>query len=462
MGLMRISGAVSGLDTDSIIKQLMDLERIPVTRLEARQSRLGAQQGAWRALASALGNLESRLETLAKASTFQRSGAHSSDGRVVGATSQNPPPGVYNLRVIGLASSHSVASAAFAGSDLALGLAGTGQLNGVNLEVQAQDSLATIAERINANSSYGVRAHTVGVGSGQHRLVLTSLSTGAAHAMTLSSVDGIWSSLGLTDAQGVANTVQAAADAALEVDGLAVTSASNTVTGVIPGVTLTLVGTGQAQIRTARDLEFVVTAVKEFVAAYNAAADFARTQLTHDPQGTAARPPLHAQPLLRHLHARMRSLVTGTFAGLSPEANALWQIGITSGDGSLLAGKEGRLVLNEARLREALNQNLGGVQALLGAGQGTSGLAGSLLTLTRAYTDSHSGLLRLQDGSIDRETMMLRRQVDDVNQRLVRREEHLRARFRNMELALSSLQTQSNWLNTQLTQLAANSAAPRR
>jgi flagellar hook-associated protein 2 len=459
---MRISGAVSGIDTETMVRQLIDLERGPVIKYEARQSLLQAQQSAWRVLASTLGNLESKLEALQKPATFLRSGAHSSDGRVVSAISNNPPPANYSITVRALALQHSVASTPHGADDVALGITGTAMLNGHELQIGSADTLRDVAARINAEASYGVRANTVQVSPGQYRLVMTSTETGTANAIRLASADGTWTSLGVADAEGAPRTVQAAQDADFDVDGLTVTSGSNTVEGVIPGVTLTLVGPGQAQIRTARDLNSAVTAIQEFVAAYNAFVDFAKGQLTYDPQKGGPKPPLHGQTALRQLHFQMRTLATQALGGLPEDTNALWRVGVSTGNAGAASGREGKLVVDEAKLREALTNNVDGVRALFGADAAGAGVTQALLGYTRQYTASRSGLLDLRSESIDREVRTLRRQVDQANERLIRREDHLRSKFLTMEKTLSTLQNQASWLNMQLSQLTANSSTRRR
>jgi len=453
MSQLRISGAVSGLDTDAIVKQLVDLERGPLNRLQAKQTILQAQQSAWRTLASTLRNLESKLEALRTAATYQRTTTTSTDGRVLGTTSSNALPGQYVVTVQALAKAHSVSSATFASRDEALGLAGTAEINGLELVVSEADSLTDIVSRINANAEYGARAIAVQVGDDEYRMVLTSTSTGTAGTIVFGGSAAVLQGLGWVDHLGLTNTVMEAQDAQLEVDGLSVVRSSNSLNDVLPGVTLNLVGEGTAQVRVARDTGAVLNAVQEFVTAYNAFVDFARGQMSYDPQSKSGKPPLHAQSTLRNMHSQLRVLVTDAVGGLAPEMDSLWKIGITTGEVGSEAGRDGKLTVDEAKLKAALAGDLSGVMRLLGAEDGVSGVAGALLDYTKVYTNTTTGLLRNKDQSMEQEMRWLRRQVDTATERLAVRESFLYRKFISMERALSSLQNQASWLTTQLGQL---------
>ncbi|MBC7334834.1 MAG: flagellar hook protein, partial [Clostridia bacterium] len=86
MPTMTISGLASGLDTDEIIRQLMEIERIPVTRLERRKADLEVDKNAWKDIGSRLTNLLGTLTSLKLASTFKAKTAASSNEKVLTAT----------------------------------------------------------------------------------------------------------------------------------------------------------------------------------------------------------------------------------------------------------------------------------------------------------------------------------------------------------------------------------------
>jgi flagellar hook-associated protein 2 len=204
-----------------------------------------------------------------------------------------------------------------------------------------------------------------------------------------------------------------------------------------------------------RDYAAVVTAVQDFVSAYNSFVEFAKGQLTHDPASGGTKPPLHAQSTLRNMHSQFRVLVTQAVPGLAPEMDSLWKIGISTGAVGSISGRDAKLEVDETQLKAALAQDIEGVMKLMGAFEGTGGVSGGLLDYAKIYTTSRTGLLDNKNQSLEQEMRFLGRQVDTATDRLAHREEFLYRKFSNMERALSSLQTQSNWLTAQLSQLSS-------
>ena len=443
MGFLRISGALSGIDTDAVITELMKLERRPLVYLQAKQTTMQAKQTAWAELGSRLREVEGSLEALRSAGTWAKTTGTSSNETTLSVSGDGAVAGSYDVNVISLARAHVVGSAVHADPDAALGLAGTPTINGVAVPITADDTLNTIASRINATSDIGVKASVVQIAEGQHRLVLTSTTTGTSGEITIADGGGAWAALGLIDGAAQPNTIRAAADAELTVNGLTVTRSDNTITDVLPGVTLALHATGSSTVTVAQDNEAMAAAVRDFVESYNKVIDFTRAQLQHTPDPENP-PPLYGDAMVRRLESRLRSLVMDPVAGLPTEMQAAWQMGLTTGHGG---DQEGRLVLDEAKLSEALNSNLTGIKDLLGAGA-AEGIADRVYGLCDTYTTSATGLLAMRSESLTRQMRQLTDRIASAELRLVKREETIRAQFTAMERTLAMLHNQSAWLNS--------------
>lgn len=194
------SGLASGVDTESIIARLLQLERRPIQRLQIERARLQTRQGALNQYKSLVSNLRSAAAELNSASTFNLMSGTSSKPEVATISAgPNALPGIYNLAVSKLAQAHKVATAAQASATDPLGLSGKFLVNGKAVEVVAGDSLTAIATKIN-NANAGVTASLINGGAGNVFMSLTASKTGASSGIAISDVagSGILSSLGLT------------------------------------------------------------------------------------------------------------------------------------------------------------------------------------------------------------------------------------------------------------------------
>ncbi len=218
-------------------------------------------------------------------------------------------------------------------------LSGTLTINGTAVAADG-DTLATLATAINS-AAIGVTASVITDTAGS-RLSLVSTTGGAAGQMTVNSA--------LTDSTtgtsiGI-NTGNTGADASLVVDGIALTSASNTVTGAIPGVTFQLIAKDantQIQVEITNDTADVSTAVAAFVTAYNAVIKDITTQEGNDSTGAAE--PLYGSPALASIQG---AITSGLFSGSkSGTINSITQLGIS-------VGTDGTLTLDTDALSTAL------------------------------------------------------------------------------------------------------------
>lgn len=187
---IRFSGLASGIDTESIITKLMQLEKIPVQRLQTRQAEVQFKKQVYAQLKSQVEAYRTALTTLNGTAAYNAIKADSSDKEVatVSATS-GAPAGTFALEVSKLAAAHKVSSSAQTSSDAALGQSGTFVLNGKAITVEATDTLAGIASKVN-NGQTGVTASVINGGAGNVFLTLTASKTGAANAIQLGDVTG--------------------------------------------------------------------------------------------------------------------------------------------------------------------------------------------------------------------------------------------------------------------------------
>ena len=283
-----MSSVTSPLSSDqitSLIQQASANFQLPATALQAQEKPIQTQISALGQVQSALSSLQSTLQGLGDLQTLsQRTVTTSPDGVVKATATNDAAPGTYTLSNIQLAQSETLLSAGFASSSGSIGSGsvtiqvGSGSAVTVNI-ASGQDTLSSVASAIN-QANTGVQATVLFDGSA-YRLELTGPS-GASNAFTVSGTGG---ESGLTYSTGASGLtqIQAASDAQFTLNGVAITSGSNTVNGAITGLTFSLAASGNATVSVTQDVTAldqaasnVVTGLNQVLSAVNQNASYNR------------------------------------------------------------------------------------------------------------------------------------------------------------------------------------------
>jgi flagellar hook-associated protein 2 len=380
-------GIGSGLDINSLVSQLVSLEAQPPTNrynreessLQTRLSGLGIFKGA-------VSSLNSSLASLTSAATFQGRKASSSDSDVLTASASSiASEGVYDIDVTTLAKAHTLVTdttSPFATTTESIGTgsitikfgttdydSGTDTYNSFtqntglgthNITIDSSnDSLEGIRDAIN-EADIGVRASIINNGSG-YLLSFVSENAGADNSIqvTTSTTTG---DLSVFDFNGTATNMEqtrAAQDTALTINGVAITSESNSITSAIEGVTLDLLATGTSTLTVSHNKGAVTSAINSFVKKYN---DYMSTvdQLTGYDPDTQKAGILIGDAGVRSITNQVQNYITGLVDGLTGPFTSLATLGITTKD-------DGGLEVNSATLSSALEDNFDDVAALFAA-----------------------------------------------------------------------------------------------
>lgn len=391
-------GLGSGLDVNSIVSQLVALERRPIELLQEKKTELTTQLSSFGLLQSYMANLQSAAGELAKPTLWAKNTASTTAPDSVGVSaSATAAPGSYRIEVSTLAQAQSVASAPQAAGGTAV--IGTGTLRiqvgtgtAVDVEIAtANQTLEGIRDRINASTA-GVNASIVRDAGGA-RLLLTSKTSGAANTINVTASGGDGGLAVLTTAGGLSQ-VQPGADASFTVNGLPLTSASNTLTNVIDGVTLTLgrQTTSAVTVTVGSDSAALKKAITDFVSAYNDAARYIGQQTNYD-DTTKTAGPLQGDRTAVGLETRLRTL-------LQQSSSASTVFGRLS-DIGLEVQRDGLIKLNDSKLNEAVKNpaelsrafttaSVGFGQRFKLLGETVTGSGGLLPTRTQGLRDSIS------------------------------------------------------------------------
>lgn len=433
MSNITFSGLSSGLDTASMIEQLVNVERSGATTAQAKKSNIDTQKSIVNGLSSGLSALATATRALDLDSEIKPRAATSSDSRVSVAASAGAAPGVHDVRVKSLATSQVTQSRAFAST--AAGVLGTGSVDitvdGVTKSVSwtASDSLDAVASRIN-NANAGVNASVVQVDTGEYRLVMTAKDTGTAKAPTF--VDN---GSGL-DVSNVANIKRPATNAVVNVDGIDLVRPSNSITDAIAGMTLTLNSVHAATEPDARatvslDQPALTAKLQKVVDAFNSVNASLHNQLDY----TGVRKgenTLFGDSMLRGLQAALAQIKTSAYG----ENTTLSSIGIA-------LDKGGNLTLDAAKLADAVTKDPDAVSNIFV----TNGFAAAITGLTDRYTQA-DGLFAAKTQALTDRQKVLQTQIDRITANADRLQERLERQFSQLEQALSNMKAQSARLSS--------------
>lgn len=439
------AGIGSGLDVNSIVTALVNAKKAgPQAQITDRQTQTNATLAGLASLQGGLTSLQSALSKLTLTSTFQSFGATLADTTVGSATTlSSAQPGNYSLVVNNLAAAQKRASSAY-GATTAVG-DGTLTLavgsNSVDVAVSATDTISDIAAKINgASGNPGVEA-TVVNGANGAQLLLSSAKTGVANGFTVTAGSG--SSSGLSTLATQLNTAGAneAKDASLSLDGIAITSASNSVSGAIDGVTLNLTAAGSTTLTVTRDNSAATDAVQGFVDAYNSYQQTVGTLSSYD-STTGQAGILLGDTTLNSVQRQISGVLSSKVAGNS--IGSLAVLGITR-------QADGTLALDSSKLSAALSSNPSAVQDLF---SGTNGYATKLNSSLDGFTSS-SGVIATRQQSLNDSLTKLGTQQTQLDQRMSVYQQQLLDQYNALDTLMSQLNNTSSYLTSQLAALEA-------
>lgn len=462
-----VSGLMSGLDTESIISQMMAIERRPITLLQQQEAAYQSKISAFGVLKGALGELQTAATALKETDLFAGFSASSANTAVLTASaSDTAVSGTYRVTVNALAQSQQVRSSSFAASDAVVGT-GTltiqvGANTAVNVTIDAtNNTLAGIAQAIN-DADGDVTAGVVNDGLGNYYLTLASKETGASNTISLTMADD---DLVNNDASGLSNIyfdpatqamdeTQAAANAQLNVNGIDVERASNTIDDLLEGVTLTLKTADPGNpfdVKVSRDVSRITSKITAFVDKYNNALASLGTLQSSDPEaGTVG--PLQGDSTSRILQMRLERLLSSQVDGVASSVNSLSALGVS-------ADEDGKLSFDSAVFTTAYEANREDVvNFFTQTTEGSEGFAVKFDTLLDSYLQSTTGLLATKEEGLNSSIDHIGEQVERIELRLAKREETLRRQFNSLESLLAQFQNTSGVLSQQLDALSNLSA----
>ncbi|WP_420233053.1 flagellar filament capping protein FliD [Pseudomonas sp. ABY48] len=448
-------GVGSGLDLDSILESLEESKETslldPIT---AQEESVTAEISAYGTLTSALSTLQTAVEALADESLYESLTTTLSGSGVTVATTSEAEAGTYTLAVTQLAQAQSLTTAGIADTTTALGTGtltvqvGTQEAVSITLD-SSNNTLEGIRDAINAADA-GITASIVNDGSDTpYRLVLTSDSTGTESEMTVTytgtdSTDQASSLFGYDGSTGNMTETVEALDAELTINGIAISSQSNTVEDALQGVTLSLSATGSSQTLTiAQDTDAILDAITAFVDAYN---DYVTTvdELTAYDADTDTAGELLGDSTTRRISSELSSdlysaIGSGTYSYLS-------QLGIS-------LEVDGTLLIDEDALTSALEDDSEAVSQFFIGTDDSPGFISQLSSDLDNYLDEDNGLIVAKTDSLESKLEQLEERYEEKQALIDSEMARWTEEFTQLDTLISELNSTSDYLTTQFDAL---------
>ena len=427
-----IGGIASGLDTSSMIQQLMQIERQPVMRFQQRQAALHRVDKAWGEVVTKIQAFRSALDNVRDATDWSSfvSAISSNEDAVAVTTTGAADTGSLDFTVTSLAAAEKVAMTGTYTNPTAPVGVGDVTINGPNgaisVTTDASTTLVDLADMIE-QADAGVDAQVLKVSETEHQLILTATDTGMVNDFTVTT--------NITEL-GAVSQLKAASDAELSVGGIAVNRSSNTITDLFDGVTIDLkaITTTPVTVDVTRDIGAAGDAVDELVTAANEVLSTLKKHTSYNAESGASGV-LQGDPAARGLQMEIRSVLSSTSS--TGDITHGSQVGIS-------LTRTGEVELDRTKLDAALG---GGYDAV--AGFMVDGLGSSLHTFLKTVEGSGGSIQRARD-AIDGRVRSYDDQIEAFEVRLALRERTLRRQFTGLETSLAQLHAQGNWLAGQL------------
>jgi flagellar hook-associated protein 2 len=436
----------SGLDVQSTVNAILQLESGPVQQLQQQETTLNTQAAALKSIESDLEAFQTSVYALNDFSgAFGALAVTSSDNNVVSATAANgTTTGTHTITVNNLATTSSYYSAAFSSGSAEIPTGSfdiqVGNSQPVTVFVTSSDNtLDGLAAQIN-QQDIGVTASVITDAMGA-RLALVSQTSGAPGDLTITNDTTGTSGNGMGFSKAADGT-----NASLTVDGIPISSTSNTVCGVIPGVTLTLSSAAPnspVMIGIQPDLTQVAAAINTFVSSYNRVIQDINAQYQYDTSTNTAGP-LMGDSALDLVQEQLLAGISSSITGNNGLVN-LESIGISVQD-------NGTLSVDSTTLNNALANNYSAVQNLFQS-TSPSGVAQTLNQDLTWLTNRVTGPLNVDLSGIGQEVSDLNQQISDFQTQLQTRQQQLTAEYSQINTILEQLPQTIAQINSQLDAL---------
>ena len=450
-------GLTSGLDVKSLVSQLMAVEKQPLAALNKKEASYLAKISAFGSLKSALSALKTSAESLVPSigstavEKYTTTSASLSDSTLINASATNAAStGLYTLSDIVLAKAQQIHKTGLtmptdAGTlDITVGTGNT-----VSVKIAANSTLSSVRDAIN-NSSAGVTASIINDGTNDV-LIMTAKSSGASNTITVqgSTTAGSGTAFDIFDyaAPGTNNgwtQHTPAGNASLKINGIPVTSTTNSVSSAINGISLELVkdGVGPTTLTVSKSNSTITTGLNTFITAYNSAVSTMKSLGNYNAE-TKTASTLTGDSTLQTAQAQLRTALFEANGGTNANLQRLSDLGVS-------VQRDGTLKLDSGKLSAAISRDASGVAQLV------ADVGSRFKSVTSSLIDSDGVVSSKVDG-INRTVKDIGKRRDALNLLLTKIEANYTRQFTALDVQLTKLQSIGTSLTSQLASLPSAS-----
>jgi flagellar hook-associated protein 2 len=479
---IRSLGAASGLDLESLVTQLVTVERnTKVSRLDSTKKELDSSLSGFGKLKSALTKFKDTLTALEddklRARTTSIKQPTDTKTYLEAKSSGTAAPGSFDIKVKSLATGSRIESAddAYSSSSAVVSTTAgklTFEADGkkFDVNVKANMTLDDFRKAVNnASGNFGVTANIINAGDGVGtKLVLTSSITGKDNDLSITNNNAELDSLSTkangnnTPGSGGLEVAIGAGNAEVVIDGISVFSENNTFKNAIQDTELTVSAVtpddNNATLTIATDKKAAETKIKAFMDAYNSLLTEVETLTKNRTIGddgktvVAEGGALSSDPMVRSIMSQVTKTLGSAFSSGGNEVNNLYALGITFNDQGKMEISTTRLYGADSgrqRFDDVLENNYDNIADLFG---GKNGISDSLDDLISQFTD-RDGLLVNKEDSLKEQLKKNSKDREAFDRYIVSYEETLRQRYGALDSTLGQLQSTSSYLVQQLANL---------
>ncbi|MDR6928165.1 flagellar filament capping protein FliD [Pseudomonas sp. BE134] len=450
-----VSGIGSNIDTQAIVKSLVDSERAPKqTQINNQTLKATTSLSSIGKIQAALDAFRGAMDNMKTASSFSGLSVSSSDEKVATVTTgAGAAAGSFSLLVTQLATASKISTKVFDGGASSVVNAGSVPStlsikqgsNTFDVSIPAGATLQQVRDSINSQyANKGLSANILTDANGS-RMVLTSSTTGVGSDLILSGNSG------LETGTSVLATPQ---NAKYTLDGVAMVSTTNTIADAVSGITVKLTGVSPvpsgggaatpSTITVSTDTSTLKSAVKGFIDTYNALikAVSTETQVTTNADGSMTSGALTGDASLRSLVSSVRSELNAT--GGTGQMKSLAQFGVETDQ------KAGLLSVNDKVFGAAALTNAADINGIF---SGDTGLLARMKTATDSFAQKTTGVFAARTASLSNSLNALKKQQDTLDARMTGLQASLSAKYSAMDTLVAQLRAQSDSIMSTLNAL---------
>jgi flagellar hook-associated protein 2 len=434
-----VDGIVSGMDTTALINAIVEASAGTKYIMKKQLRGYENKQEKVAGIKNRLDSFVDTIKTMDGPTEFPSYGSTVSDDTKIKATTDaDVIPGTYTIEVSALAQSESEVSTGYADKDTTQVIStGTYQVSygssTLSVAIDATtNTLEGLAEQLDALDGLAAYVLDTGSASNPYKIVVMGEDTGATNSVDLSGLTGV----SFTETVG-------AQDASIEVNGVAVNSASNSLTDTIPGLELSLLETttSAVTVQVNRDEEAIVEKVQSFVDDYNEIINYYKTNTLYDTE-KGIKGALIGDGTVRNIVEKLGAMVSAQY-DLGLDFESLGEMGIST-------SQDGTIKFEADDLKDNMASNMDAVVAFFTDDAGP--LATMRDRIEDVYVDEHDGNLKARSDSLEDTISDLEDSIVDFEERLDSYASRLRDQFNSMEVVLGELFATQAYLSSLFAQ----------